>query len=149
MMTTLSDETRAEITSQVRKMLYPSPLMHWMEGLANAERIGRISTSRQSVLRYGIRQFIVSQLPEISPDWKVTVAPMDDEVEVRGRNPLNPDTDWEVIVRYPMWLQDFLEEDENFELMVPGCDEKLGEVLQRIFEWCAKTPPYDLLVKPA
>lgn len=136
-----------QITMTVRKMLYPSPLIHWMEGLTQAERIGRIKRSKQSVLRYGIRQFLVSQINVASDayvDHKVAVCPMDDEVIVSLKKVGYENN---VIVPYPDWLLDFLEEEENFALLLPDCEEKLGEVLQRIYEWCRTHPPYDLLVK--
>lgn len=140
------DELQVAITAEIRKMLYPSPLMHWMEGLAQAERVGRIKRSKFSVLRYGIRQFLVTSIatgvPE-SEDYKVIIEPWDDEVIIQASTNTQA-RQWEVA--YPDWLVDFLDEEENFWLMTRRCEEKLEEVLQRIYEWCMAHPPYDILV---
>lgn len=144
-------DLRAEVAAVVRKMLYPSPLMHWMEGLAQAERIGRIKKSKQSVLRYGVRYFLMAQIStQVTgvDGYKLTITPMDDEVYIELVN-RNAPGNIEMTVAYPDWLLDFLDDDENFALMVPGCEEKLGEVLQRIYEWCLEHPPYDILVRPS
>lgn len=156
-MTTAKTETaRPTVAEVVRKMLYPSPLMHWMEGLTQAERIGRIKKSKYSVLRYAIRQFLVTQIStqtDLYAAGKVTVVPMDDEVEIAYMYRESHDDDCvlqeqrTVTVTYPDWLLDFLDDDENFALMLPECEEKVGEVIQRIYEWCLGHPPYNLLVE--
>ena len=151
----MDDELRDEIAKTLRKMLYPSPLMRWMEGLTQAERIGRIKRSKYSVLRYSIRQFVITQLGTVLQgtthwhDYKLTVVPMNDEVIITGTNPLSPEHNWEITQPYPDWLFDFLDDDDNFPLLLPDCNEKLGEVIQRVYEWCYSHPPYDILVKPA
>lgn len=143
------EELQAAITAEVRKMLYPSPLIHWMEGLSGAERVGRIKRSKLSVLRYGVRQFLVTQISTSTNAYeshKLQIDPLDDEVQIWLRN---EDDDITLNIPYPDWLVDFLDDDENFALMLPVCDDKLEEVLQRIYEWCRSHPPYDILVRPS
>jgi len=117
--------------------------MAWMEGLAGAER------AKMSVLRYGIARYIQSQLPEIDPVYKIRVMPLNDEVIITGTNPtVEPAVKWELTVPYPAWLVDFLDDDDRFELLLPGCEEKLEEVLQRIYEWCQESDEYRPLITP-
>ena len=149
---TTTEQLQTEINAVVRKRLYPSPLMHWMEGLTQAERIGRIKRSKYSVLRYSIRQFLVTQVSGVTQgtafhvDYTFKIMPMDDEIVIRF---YNEEDDRTLNIPYPDWLLDFLDDDENFALMLPDDDNKSGEVIQRIYEWCLEHPPYDILVRPS
>lgn len=145
----MTDELRAEIAQILRKMLYPTPFMRWMEGLTGAERIGRIKKSKKSVLTYGLERYIQTQLPELPANQKVTIHPFDDCAFIKGTNPLEPENNWLIEFPYPYWLRDFLADGENDLLLEPDCEEKLGELLQTIYEWCRSHPPYDILVSPA
>jgi hypothetical protein len=142
----MNDELRQEIESTVRRILFPTPLIHWMEGLTGAERNGRIARSKLSVLRYGIQRYVQSQLPEIDQRFRLDVEPYDDSIRIAGRDPVTPVDNWEITVAYPIWLQEFLDDDDRFALMVPGCTDKLEEVLQRVFEWCREHEDYRVLV---
>lgn len=124
--------------------------MKWMELLEGAERVGRIRRAKMSVLRYGIQRYVQSQLPEIDPIYRLYISPLDDSITIEGRHPSQePGLRWLISVDYPLWLQDFLDEDENFLLMLPEDETKLQEVLQRIYEWCYGHVEYHVLVTPA
>jgi hypothetical protein len=141
------NELPDQIGETIRKMLYPSPFAHWMEGLTQAERVGRIKRSKMSTLRYGLRQFLMTQISASTRAYEshtLQITPMDDEVQIWLHN---ENDDITLGIAYPFWLQDFLTEDENFALLLPDCEEKIAEVLQRIHEWCLANSPYDLLVR--
>lgn len=141
-------ERSAGATEQVKLAVQtalqkPGMLIKWMELLDGAERVGRIKRAKMSVLRYGIQRYIQSRLPEIDMRFRVRLEPMDDCIEITCKDPAVPKAadDWEVTVDYPDWLVNFLDDDERFTLMLPGCPEKLGEVLQQIYEYCAEQYP--------
>lgn len=134
------------ILSLVQQILMPHPLMSWMEGLAGAERVGRIARSKNSVLRYGISRYVQSQLPTIPDDWRLYLFPMDTEIVVKGRYKTEPHEEWEIHAPYPEWLVDFLDDDERFNLLLPESDAKLEEVLQQIYEFCYHHDRYKYMV---
>lgn len=145
----MNDELKQQIEDVIRRILFPTPMMKWMDGLQQAERVGRIKRAKMSVLRYGIQRYVQSQLPEIDPVFRLDISPMDDEITIGGRNPLTPENNWLLTFAYPIWLQDFFAEDENFDLLLREDETKLQEVLQRIFEWCYEHKQYRCLVEPA
>lgn len=149
----MTPELDAEIKLLVLRVLMPTPLMTWMEGLGNAERVGRIKRAKiggqpVSILRYGIERYVQSQLPEIDPVWRLRLYPMDTEIIIEGRNPtVTPEARWEITAPYPTWLVDFFESDVGFDLLMPDSEDKLGEVLQEIYAWCYEySPTYRRLV---
>jgi hypothetical protein len=151
----MTPELEQQIHDLVLRVLMPTPLMNWMEGLTNAERVGRIARARiggqkVSVLRYGIERYVQSQLPEMDRVWRLRLYPMDTEIIITGRNPtVEPEQRWEIAAPYPQWLLDFFEDDTGFDLLMPECEDKLGEVLQKMYEWCWNySPTYRKLVQP-
>lgn len=142
----MNEELHQQIQDTIRRILFPTPMMKWMDGLQQAERVGRIKRAKMSVLRYGIQRYVQSQLPTIDPIFRLSVLPWGEEIEILGRNPITPEQDWTLEFPYPSWLRDFFEEDENYELLVPTNETKLQEVLQRIYEWCYEHKQYQCLV---
>lgn len=139
----LTENLRHEIEATITRLMLPKPLIAYMEGLAKAEQTGRIKRAKMSPLNYGLRRFLESNMPTTNNNT-IRIIPQDEQLFLTGSDSqFGP---WKHEVIYPVWFLDFVEDDERFELLLPGSEAKLEEVLQQIYEWCLNDERYRSLV---
>jgi hypothetical protein len=117
-----------------RALKDPEPVINWIRLLDGAERAGRITRSRISVLQYALNAYLWRRIEDdlgYDPDVTVSLILYDGEVDV-GIRWRRSDESLSFSVDYPNWLVNFFDADAHFELLVPGCKATLAEVIETL-----------------
>lgn len=135
-MTTLHDHI---ISATVKRLEDPQQFLTWSEALDNAERTGRIKRAKRSPLAYCLERFAQSALtvdPDISSELRLYLTVDDVAMTIQWKNPHEANSDGEAEIALPEWAYTFFEDDTHSALLDKDNPEKLGEVLQQVYEHC-------------